>query len=284
MGLDPLGAGNREIGGLPLFYWERVLHDLPFDFEVPVTFFEKADAGAGRTRRIGGLISTESKDKHGETLLQRGLDLEPFAKRGWYNDDHDKKVGGIIGFPDKVQQFKKGETLPNGETAKTNGTWAEGSLLNSPRATEVWELGKALQGTGRSLGFSVEGSISRRAGPDAKLVTKATVRNVAITGCSVNNDTNLEILAKSLDAFEKALTMGPPDPKAPVGSKTGEGAGAVLAREDLDKDDDDDDETKKSFSDAEAIAWVQARMPDADLMKACRIVELTKNLKRQSRL
>lgn len=273
-----------------------MLKELPFDFEVPVTFFEKADAPVGQTRRIGGLISTESRDKHGETLLQRGLDLEPFSNRGWYNDDHDKKTGAIIGIPDVVQQFAKGERLPNGQEAKTNGTWAEGYLLTSPRATEVWELGKALQATDRSLGFSVEGAINRRAGTDHKLVTKATVRNVAVTGCPVNDDSKLEVLAKSMGAFEKALTVGTPTTPgdAPVGPKTGEGAGQVLGKEDLardktttDKCDDDEEkkkETKKSLTDSEAIAWVQDKLPAANAVAAAKIVEFTKTLKRQGRL
>jgi hypothetical protein len=273
------------------FFVEQVLSDLPFDFEVPISFFEKADAGAGKTRRIGGLISTESRDRQKELLLQRGLDFEPFAASGWYNDNHDKKTGGIIGYPDVVKSYDTGSKLPNGDLAKTAGTWAEGYLLDTPRATEVWELGKALQATGRNLGFSVEGTVHRRTGADKRTIAKATVRNVAVTGCPVNTDSKLEILAKSLeaietaepDAVEKALTMG--DPAAsPEGPKTGEGAGKVIAKEDLEADEIDEEKQKKSLTDAEAIAWVQGKMPTLDLATSCRIVELTKNLKRQGRL
>lgn len=276
------------------------MRELPFDFEVPVSVFEKADAEAGKQRRIGGLISTESRDRHKEVLLQRGLDFEPFSTTGWYNDNHDKKTGGIVGYPEVVKSFAAGTTLPNGKTTKTAGTWAEGYLLETPRATEIWDLGKALQKTGRSLGFSVQGGIHRRRDADPRTVTKATVRHVAVTGCPVNTDSQLEILAKSLeaveaaepDAVEKALTMGEPG-AAPTGQRTGEGAGQVLGKESMDrkkkrneKDDekDEDEETKKSLTDAEAVAWVQARLPAADLATSCRIVEITKNLKRQSRL
>lgn len=274
----------------PIFL-ENVLRDLPFDFEVPISVFEKADAGAGKTRRIGGLISTESRDRQKELLLQRGLDFAPFATSGWYNDNHDKKTGGIIGYPDVVKSYGSGETLPNGEVSKSAGTWAEGYLLDTPRATEVWDLGKALQKTGRNLGFSVEGAIHRRTGADKRTIAKATVRNVAVTGCPVNDDSKLNILAKSLEAIEaadpdvaeKALTMGTPG-ASPEGPKTGEGAGQVLGKESLEKDEKNQEEQKKSMTDAEAIAWVQGRMPAADLATSCRIVELTKTLKRKNRL
>lgn len=282
---------------------EFVLQGLPFDFEVPVSVFEKADAPSGQTRRIGGPISTESRDRQKELLLQRGLDFQPFRLSGWYNDNHDKKTGGIVGYPDIVKSYSAGETLPDGKIAKSDGTWAEGYLLETPRATEIWDLGKALQKTGRSLGFSVEGTVHRRIGADKRTIAKATVRNVAITGCPVNDDAKMAILTKSLEAvaaaepseLEKALTVGTSTPgAAPAGKKTGEGAGQVLGKESLEHDEVDTDtgkdnekkdkKYKKSLTDAEAIAVVQARMPTASLASACRIVELTKDLKRQKRL
>lgn len=277
------------------------MQGLPFDFDIPVSVFEKADAGEGKQRRIGGLISVENRDRQKELILQRGLDLSPFSVGGWFNDNHDKKTGGIVGYPETVQQFQKGQMLPNGKLATSAGTWTEGYLLNTPRATEIWDLGKALQNTGRSLGFSVEGSVQRRTGADNRTIAKATVRNVAITGCPVNDSAKMEILAKSLEIveaaepseIEKALTVGTQAPgAAPAGKKTGEGAGQVLGKESLEHDKTDTDvdqeekdkKYKKSLTDAEAIARVQDRIPTADLASACRIVELTKNLKRQHRL
>jgi hypothetical protein len=270
---------------------------MPFDFEFPVSVFEKSDAGAGKQRRIGGVISTERPDRQDETILQRGLDFSDFLTNGWYNDNHSKKTTGILGYPEEVQQFQKGDQLPNGRLAKASGTWAEGYLLDTKPADDIWELGKALQKTGRSLGFSVEGSIQRRIGPLRKTIAKAKVRNVAITNCPVNSDSKLEILAKSLEAVEasepdvveKALTMGTPG-VSPTGTRTGEGAGQVMGKEDLESDvcttcdEKCSKKTKKSLTDSEAIAWVQAHRPNTSLTAACRIVEITKNLKRQGRL
>lgn len=242
---------------------------IPFQFEVPVSFFEKADAEVGKRRRIGGIISTESPDRQGETVLADGLEFSDWIKNGWYNDNHSKDTDGIVGYPEYVKSFRRGEKLPNGEVAKTPGHWAEGYMLPTDRANRLWELGKALAGTGRRLGFSVEGKILRRVGPrtiarkadDGSVeyvgnrIAKALVRNVAITNCPVNTDTGLEILARSLTAaetadpddfelrltvLEKAMAMGPAQPGVAVatrGPQTGEGAGAVTTPKDLESDE-----------------------------------------------
>jgi hypothetical protein len=138
---------------------------VPFQFEVQADFFEKGDAEPAKRRRIGGIISTESPDRQGETVLADGLDFSDWTKNGWYNDNHTKDTDGIVGYPEVVKSFRKGDKLPNGKVAKSTGHWAEGYMLSTDRANKLWELGKALQGTGRSLGFSVEGKIMRRAGP-----------------------------------------------------------------------------------------------------------------------
>ena len=183
------------------------MRNFPFSFEVPVTFFEKADAPEGKQRRIGGIITTDAPDRQGEVVLQEGLDFSDFTANGWFNDNHSKDTDGIVGYPEIVKKFKKGEELPNGEKSKTAGHWAEGYLLKTDRGNKIWELGQALQGTGRRLGFSVEGKIVKRDGSRTiakksddgttqwvgNRIAKAVVRNVAVTNCPVNQETGLEI-------------------------------------------------------------------------------------------
>lgn len=149
----------------------------------PLAFFEKASAPAGEKRRIAGIISTELPDKQDEVVLQQGLDFRPFLRGGWFNDNHRQDTTAILGYPKEVQRFRKGERLPDGSVASCNGTWAEGHLLDTPDAQKVWELGKALASTDRRLGFSIEGKVVARSGPDGKTVAKAVVRNVAVTNC-----------------------------------------------------------------------------------------------------
>ena len=243
---------------------------LPFEFETPIWFFEKAGAPKGQERRMGGIISTELPDYQGETVLSDGLDLSYFGQSGWFNDNHEKGMDGIVGYPDPnaIRKFKRGEKLPNGKTAPANGIWAEGYVLGNERGKKVWDLAQSLQGTGRQLGYSVEGKILRRTGPKTILkkaedgspklvgnrVAKAIVRNVAITHCPVNDSTGMEILAKSiqaveladpddieerLDRLEKMLSMGaPPAGNAgPTGPATGEGAGQIITGQSLEQKD-----------------------------------------------
>lgn len=169
--------------------------EIPFRFEMPFEVWHKAGE-PGKERRIGGLISTESKDRQGEVVLQRGLDFSEFLKHGWINDNHSKETTGIVGYPTLVEK-----TTHRGRPA----TRFEGYLLQGyPRADQIWELANVLQKTGRRLGFSIEGAVQRRDGLEGEVVAKAKVRNVAVTNCPVNTDTQLEVIAKSLMAMEAA--------------------------------------------------------------------------------
>lgn len=240
------------------------MRGIPFNIEMPVSFFEKASAEPGKQRRIGGVVTTDAEDRHGEQVDQSGLDWQDWLGAGWYNDNHSRETDGIVGYPEKVERYRKGQELPNGEKAPSDCHWAEGYMLNTDRANRIWNLGKALQGTGRKLGYSVEGVIKSRTGPRTilkkgpdgreqwvgKRVAKALVRNVAITNCPVNTQAGMEILQRSLRAaeqcdpddiearitvIEKALAMGPAPPggTTPAGEATGEGAGQIITGQSL---------------------------------------------------
>ena len=173
------------------------MKDQDFIFEMAVGCFEKAEAPEGQSRRIGGFVSSGKLDKDGERVIQKGLDFSPFLKSGWFNDNHSRKTTDILGYPDFAKLFEKGQKLPNGELSPHEGWWAEGYLLGTPDGMAIWNLAKALNGTERKLGFSVEGKIIGRE-DGGKTISKAEVRNVAITGCPVNDDTSLMCLANSL--------------------------------------------------------------------------------------
>lgn len=278
--LDPLGASIHAGGrGACPFFCARgdTMRGLPFQIEIPISFFEKGDAEPGKRRRIGGVVTTASEDRHGEELDQSGIEWGDWLKNGWYNDNHTKETDGIVGYPEYVKRYRKGQRLPNGKTAPADCHWAEGYMLPTDRADRLWELGKALQGTGRSLGYSVEGVIKARTGPRTilkkgadgrpvyvgKRVAKALVRNVAITNCPVNTEAGMELLQRSLTAveladpddlearlnvLEKAMSMGQPPPgnAAPTGPVTGEGAGQVITPQSLEWDDPKKKRKKKT--------------------------------------
>lgn len=195
-----------------------------FHFDLDVEVFQKSGEG-DKDRRIAGFVTTDDLDQQGEKLVQTGLDFEHFLTKGWFNDNHSRETTGIVGYPETAELRKKGDR---------QGWYVEGYLLKgTKRADEIWELANALQKSGRRLGFSVEGQIHERSGSGSKTIAKATVKNVAITNCPVNDKTSLEVLAKSLDSLDKALQMGPAQPGGPTPGEAIPGHGATLAPESL---------------------------------------------------
>lgn len=188
-----------------------------FRIHAPIYAFEKAGAPEGQRRRIGGLITTDSKDRENEVVLQEGLDFSEFLHHGWFNDNHMKGMDGVIGEPDpsSLRFVKKGQVMPNGAPAPANGHWAEGWLYEGdPRADMVWgKIGALTKSpTGRKFGFSIEGKILERS---PGKIAQALVRNVAVTHCPVNTDTSLVALAKALRGID--------EPESPIEELAEEG-------------------------------------------------------------
>jgi hypothetical protein len=216
----------------------------PFRVHCALTAFEKSGENDGLPMRIGGVVSTDELDQEDEVLVQQGLDFAPFLAKGWFNDNHSKSTLGILGYPTAAQFVRKGAVLPNGGTAGTNGWYAEGYLLNTEQGRQIWELAKALQGTPRQLGFSIEGSVRARDPRNPKRVTKAVVKHVAITHCPVNLGTELEVLAKALTAghgIDSSELSGP-------------GNAGALRTESLDFDGDGDPDFEVEDDDSDELS------------------------------
>lgn len=276
---------------------KSIKEDGSFHYYAPVSFFEKASAPEGQRRRFGGIATTETRDQDGEVILQRGLDWDYFISKGWFNDNHGRQTGDIVGFPSSVDYYKKGQRLPNGDTAKSNLHWTEGYLLEGHKpADEIWSAAMALQKAGgaRQLGQSIEGKIKKRVGADGKTIAKALVRHVAITHCPVNADTSLGFLAKALNKVEeeeeeKALTMGA-DASAPAtqGPKSGEGAGRIITPQSLERKLKNttykSSDLHETLTRGEAFDLIMSRYPGVSGATAGRILDLTFEMIRRGAL
>jgi len=182
--------------------------ELPFRFHVPVKAFEKADKLGTSTRRIGGLVTSPNRDLQGETIDLDGLDFGDFNNRGWFNDNHGKSITDVIGIPTvAAKRVHKGQILPTGDRAPIDSYWVEGVLVG-PKGQQVWQLAKDLEGTGRSLGYSIEGGVIQRDPIDQRHIGKAKVRNVAVTHCPVNTETEMRLLSKALAAGSSVANPG----------------------------------------------------------------------------
>lgn len=168
-------------------------------------------------RKIGGYCSTEHLDRQQEVVLQKGLDFSDFISYGYFNDNHNQATSALVGVPETAE-FHPGK-----------GWFTTGYLLKGfSRSDEIWNLAKSLEGTKRRLGFSIEGKVLERNG---NKITKAKIRNVAVTNCPVNPNCTWEVLAKSFDAegADKALAAGH--------AITPTSGGRVLTPQDLEHDE-----------------------------------------------
>lgn len=210
-----------------------------FSFVAPVACFEDlSKSDENRQMRIAGVISTQSLDLQNERIIQHGLNFDDFlGERGFFNNDHRKGFLDILGYPERVEQFNPGESLPNGQVAKSHTTWCEGYLLDTDNGRATFELAKALVGTGRCLGFSVEGKVEERRGSSGQAIAKARIQHCAITHQPVNQDSRLEVLLRSLASSctkGLALTSDGAAPANPGSVADGRnGSGMRLSREGL---------------------------------------------------
>ena len=290
--------------------------DGSFHYFAPISFFEKADAEEGKRRRFAGVASTESPDQEDEVVLQRGLQWEYFLTKGWFNDNHSRKTGGVVGYPVDVKFYKRGERLPDGSIAKNNLHWTEGFLLEGvPAADDIWNVGQALQkaGSGRQLGQSIEGKILKRAGKGGEVIAQANITNVAITHCPVNADTSLGFLAKNLmqvaeheDRKVEFPIVAPAQPHTfTSGTDIPEEPGLHMDYKTLDASDEGEDEeeektlttdsgaalmpesleggmhvtTHKALNKAAAVNLVLQRLPHVSCATAGRVVDLALQMK-----
>ena len=165
-----------------------------FNFCFP---FDIVKSSPNEEWRIGGYASTSSEDREGDEIVQKGLDISDCVNYGWLNFDHQKDV--IVGYPDK-----------SACRVDSKGFYVEGTLLKSvSQAKNMYEAALALQksGSGRRLGFSVEGKVLQR--NDEGKILKAKIYNVAVTPNPVNTDCTWDVLVKSFATdVDKALEAG----------------------------------------------------------------------------
>lgn len=149
--------------------------------------FTKSGEGDDGKMVMHGWASTPDLDSDGERIIQEGLVLDEFVKSGFANWNH--KSEKIIGIP-RLAEIRKREDTGN------QGLYTEIEMLSSPFAKEIYELSKALSGTGRSLGMSLEGK-KLEVGKGG-VIKKAKVMNVAITPNPKNKGTSVEALVKAV--------------------------------------------------------------------------------------
>lgn len=185
---------------------DLVQKDDTFRFHIPASF-TKGDDGK---MWISGIASTEHEDLQGEKIKQDGLELSYFLKRGFFNDDHAKETGAKVGIPTEAVITKK-------------GLWVKGYLLETGRAKSIFELATALEKAGgeRKLGFSVEGKVMGRDNNNPRVITKAWIKDVAVTASPINPNTFLELAKSFANADCTQILVDAEDETEAVAKSTG---------------------------------------------------------------
>lgn len=178
------------------------------DFKVHAELDAFSKGGEDDRMWVGGIVSTSKLDKQDEQVIQSGLDFSEFLADGWFNDNHGQRSVDVLGYPTEARYVQKGEKLPSGRPARSAGWYTEGYLLNTEEGRKVWNLARSLERAPRKLGFSIEGKVLKRDQRNPKVIAKAKVRNVAITHCPVNTDTELVTLSKALMAGSAIANPG----------------------------------------------------------------------------
>jgi len=145
-----------------------------FKFNIPAQLVKGKDG-----YNIAGLASTQSEDKQGETIIQKGIDLSPVdSGKGFFNFEHSNKPEDLIGIID-------------GYNMGTEGLYVHGSLFKGHnRAEAIRTIMKSLKERNKgAIGFSVEGQILERDTDNPKVIKKCKIKNVALTMNPVNTNT-----------------------------------------------------------------------------------------------
>lgn len=158
---------------------------LPIDSD---SFIEKSYDGE-KGNYIRGWASTPSRDRDGDIILPDSLDIHNFLERGYINYEHKRGDAYKLGIPTK-----------NTYIDPKKGLFVEAKLfMDNPYAKEMWNLSRNLakSGSGRKVGFSIEGKMMGRDYKNPSIIKSVKVNNVSLTTNPANTEATWETFTKS---------------------------------------------------------------------------------------
>jgi hypothetical protein len=175
--------------------------DPDLDFRFHIDLAKSEDASSDR-RYIDGLASSEDADAQGESVIQKGMVLEPLLRSGWINWDHLQGAKYLIGEPTEasIVRIEDHPRLRGRATSKGAGLYFKGFLYKGhPEAEAVWFHLNNPERT-RPLAYSIQGRTLER---DGHRLTKCELRHMAVTHQPVQRKSFADI-CKSMTLAEAA--------------------------------------------------------------------------------
>lgn len=155
-------------------------------------------------------FSTPDKDREAETVMQKGLNFDPFKEHGEFNWNHIAHA--TVGLPvGEKAWFDEAGWCGQGEIIKGLPIWPGYDTDMVIAQHNSFKKG----GFKRGLCCSIEGKVTQRS-KCGKYIEKADVFNVALTFRPVNPNCTVSMLAKSMahqypiinsDAFFRSLSI-----------------------------------------------------------------------------
>jgi len=147
----------------------------------------KTDAAGQKYVEFEGIVSTEHPDHVNDITAQDGVDWGYFARHGVFNWEHSDAPEDFVGLPLEVR--------PNYTYNGKKGTYVKGKLLLSqPRAQKVYDAMKAMAGSGRAIGLSIQGKALLRDPLNRRIIVKSIIPKVSFTFNPINPNTYVDLV------------------------------------------------------------------------------------------
>jgi len=165
------------------------LEETKFNTFVPLDL-EKSTEVENDTREfstVSGWASTPNLDLQNDIVNPKGIDIEYFVKHGYVNYEHQPDQ--IVGIPSE-----------NCYVDMNKGLYIEAKLFkDNDKVIKMLDLAEKLQktGSGRRLGFSIEGAVKSRNVNDNRIIDSVMISGVALTAHPANPDATWEKFVKS---------------------------------------------------------------------------------------
>lgn len=167
----------------------KPLEETKFNTFVPLDLEKSVDSETDTNKYsvVTGWASTPNLDLQNDIVSPKGIDIEYFKKHGYINYEHQSDE--IVGIPTDECYVDMNK-----------GLYIEAKLFkDNDKVIKMLDLAEKLQksGSGRRLGFSIEGAIKSRNVNDNRIIDSVMISGVALTAHPANPEATWEKFVKS---------------------------------------------------------------------------------------
>ncbi|AFO70735.1 prohead protease [Staphylococcus phage vB_SauH_SPJ2] len=165
------------------------MEEMKFNAFVPMDLKKSIDTedDTNKYSIVSGWASTPAVDLQNDIINPKGIDIEYFKKNGYINYEHQQD--NVVGIP-----------TDNCYVDLEKGLFIEAKLWkDDENVIKMLDLAEKLEksGSGRRLGFSIEGAVKKRNINDNRIVDELMITGVALVKNPANPEATWESFVKS---------------------------------------------------------------------------------------